>query len=160
MNPSKQAHNPFASKMRGVDTIPYKPWPSTSSSHSHSFSPRTHGFRSTTIPAVINNNKGGAHVRNRWGMRAGFSRCHLPLFKTWRDSHPAYGHTVSSRLTRKSTFTKVVLAPPRAFHLNYCPQPSESSPCTPSSSSDSEPESDSPFSTSHSSKRDDALLSL
>ena len=42
--------------MRGVDTIPYKPWHSTSSSHSHSFSPRTHGFRSTTIPAVINNN--------------------------------------------------------------------------------------------------------
>ena len=39
--------------VRGVDTIPYKPWPSTSSSHSHSFSPRTHGFRSTTIPAVI-----------------------------------------------------------------------------------------------------------
>ena len=37
--------------MRGVDTIPYKPWHSTSSSHSHSFSPRTHGFRSTTIPA-------------------------------------------------------------------------------------------------------------
>jgi hypothetical protein len=31
-------------------------WHSTSSSHSHSFSPRTHGFRSTTIPAVINNN--------------------------------------------------------------------------------------------------------
>ena len=42
--------------VRGVDTIPYKPWHSTSSSHSHSFSPRTHGFRSTTIPAVINNN--------------------------------------------------------------------------------------------------------
>ena len=39
--------------VRGVDTIPYKPWHSTSSSHSHSFSPRTHGFRSTTIPAVI-----------------------------------------------------------------------------------------------------------
>ena len=42
--------------VRGVDTIPYKPWHSTSSSHSHSFSPRTHGFRSTTIPAVVNNN--------------------------------------------------------------------------------------------------------
>jgi hypothetical protein len=41
--------------VREVDTIPYKPWPSTSLSHSHSFSPRTHGFRSTTIPAVINN---------------------------------------------------------------------------------------------------------
>jgi hypothetical protein len=40
--------------VRGVDTIPYKPWHSTSSSHSHSFSPRTHGFRSTTIP--VNNN--------------------------------------------------------------------------------------------------------
>ena len=40
--------------VREVDTIPYKPWPSTSLSHSHSFSPRTHGFRSTTIPAVIN----------------------------------------------------------------------------------------------------------
>ena len=36
--------------------MPYKPSHSTSSSHSHSFSPRTHGFRSTTIPAVINNN--------------------------------------------------------------------------------------------------------
>ena len=45
--------------VREVDTIPYKPWPSTSLSHSHSFSPCTHGFRSTTIPAVnkiINNN--------------------------------------------------------------------------------------------------------
>jgi hypothetical protein len=42
--------------VRGVDSTPYKPWHSTSSSHSHSFSPRTHGFRSTTIPAVINNN--------------------------------------------------------------------------------------------------------
>ena len=41
--------------VRGVDSIPYKPWHSTSSSHSHSFSPRTHGFSSTTIPAVINN---------------------------------------------------------------------------------------------------------
>ena len=41
--------------VRGVDPIPYKPRHSTSSLHSHSFFPRTHGFRSTTIPAVINN---------------------------------------------------------------------------------------------------------
>ena len=40
----------------------------TSSSHSYSFSPRTHGFLSTTIPAVINNNNDGNEIVRKGDM--------------------------------------------------------------------------------------------